>query len=75
MSTKVLVNLGLDNIDEHNKTLKALISTVSRENVSQVINDLDQERATKGPRGPLHGLPIVVKVGLNDALPMPEPGP
>jgi amidase len=32
---------------------------------------LDAERATKGPRGPLHGIPILVKDNIETADPMP----
>ena len=32
---------------------------------------LDDERAAKGPRGPLHGIPILVKDNIESADPMP----
>jgi len=42
-----------------NPTLHALIET--NPDALSVADDLDRERRERGPRGPLHGIPLVVK--------------
>ncbi|KAL2064595.1 hypothetical protein VTL71DRAFT_3732 [Oculimacula yallundae] len=59
-----LVNLYLKQIQAQNKEglkLNAVISTAPIELISKYANMLDEERAAGNLRGPLHGIPIIVK--------------
>ena len=42
--------------------LHAVIETAPRPDVVELARQLDQERAKTGPRGPIHGIPIIIKV-------------
>jgi len=60
-----VVKLFLDQIEKHNLNgmkVRAVISTPPREQVLAYARKLDDERAAKGSRGPMHGIPILVKV-------------
>lgn len=48
--------------------LNAIISTVPRDQALEHARELDRERAHKGPRGPMHGVPIIVKDTLFSLL-------
>ena len=59
-----LIELYFDQIDRHNcrgMELKAVISTAPREFVIREAKRLDQERAGGKLRGPLHGIPVIIK--------------
>lgn len=61
-----LVKKYLDQIDRHNHRgmmLNAVISTAPEEDVFQQAINLDQERAEGRVRGPMHGIPVIIKVG------------
>jgi hypothetical protein len=61
-----LVTEYLAQIEKHNFEglgLRALISTAPKDSVLTQARALDAEREEKGPRGPFHGIPILVKVG------------
>lgn len=65
VSSVELVGLHLDQIARHNKqglVLNAMISTASADRVLEEARMLDTERAQKGPRSKLHGIPIILKV-------------
>jgi amidase len=60
-----LVDIYLAQIEKHNRqgaNLRAMISTVDHNKLTQVAQRLDEERSTGRVRGPLHGIPFVVKV-------------
>ena len=60
-----LVELYLDQIARHNHNgmrLNAIISTAPKTDVIERARHLDSERLQKGPRGSLHGIPMIVKV-------------
>ena len=60
-----IVKMYLDQIQKHNLKgmgIRAVISTLPREKAIAFAQELDDERATKGARGPMHGIPILVKV-------------
>jgi Asp-tRNA(Asn)/Glu-tRNA(Gln) amidotransferase A subunit family amidase len=60
-----IVKMYLDQIQKHNLKgmgIRAIISTLPREKAIAFAQELDDERATKGARGPMHGIPILVKV-------------
>ncbi len=60
-----IVSLFLDQIERHNKEglkLNAVISVAPRDLALGRASELDAERALGKVRGPLHGIPIIVKV-------------
>ncbi len=59
-----IVEAYLAQIDLHNPGLNALISRSPREMVLRAAERLDQERSNGKLRGPLHGIPIILKVSL-----------
>lgn len=62
-----LVELYLSQIERHNNQgakLNAIIQVAPHEMLMEKARQLDQERASKKIRGPLHGVPIIVKVFL-----------
>jgi amidase len=69
-----LVDFYLDRIaayDDAGPTLKALITV--NPHARDEAAALDAERASSGPRGPLHGIPVVVKDNI-DTAEMPTTG-
>lgn len=59
-----IVELYLREIESHNRRgrqLRALISVAPRPDVLKIAKKLDDERARGKIRGPLHGIPIVLK--------------
>lgn len=52
-------------LDQFNLKLKSVIE-VNPEAV-QIAEELDRERKEKGPRGPLHGIPILIKDNIDTA--------
>ncbi|BBH22992.1 hypothetical protein Back11_43370 [Paenibacillus baekrokdamisoli] len=68
LTSKQLVEMYLKRIqeyDDQNVKLSAII-TVNPEAL-QIAEALDKERAAKGPRGPLHGVPVIVKDNYDTA--------
>src|SRR4029077_20847908 len=62
VTSEALVGMYLDRIaayDQQGPVLHTLIRLNPRAAAEAAA--LDQERKTKGPRGPLHGIPIVIK--------------
>lgn len=60
-----LVKACLNQISKYDRsgpTLRAIISTPPAENILSIAESLDKERAAGKVRGPLHGIPIIVKV-------------
>ena len=49
----------IENVDRAGPNLRAVIEI--NPDALQVAADLDQERRLQGPRGPLHGVPMLVK--------------
>jgi len=72
ITSEDLVLYYLDQIEKHNlKGLKlhALTSVTDKESLLSRARELDTERReSKVPLGPLHGIPIVVKVSAPDVL-------
>src|SRR5919205_236708 len=46
-------------IDQQGPTLKSVLEI--NPDALDIARALDRERATKGPRGPLHGIPVLLK--------------
>lgn len=75
LTSERLVGVYLDQIDRHNykgARLHAVISTISRQKAVQEARKLDKERlrlkGKKIPRGPLYGIPIIIKVPCQDSV-------
>lgn len=49
-------------IEKHDHALKALISLISRMKALEIATALDEERRQGSVRGPLHGIPVILKV-------------
>jgi hypothetical protein len=56
-----VVNIYLRQIDKHNETLRALVHLAPREDVYRLAKQRDLERRLGKCRGPLHGIPLVIK--------------
>ena len=52
-------------IDATGPTLKSVIET--NPDALAIADELDRERKEKGPRGPLHGIPVLVKDNIDTA--------
>lgn len=53
----------IDNVDKHGPAINAIIEL--NPDALSIANDLDKERKTKGPRGPLHGIPVLIKDNID----------
>lgn len=65
VTSSELVIQYLDQIEKHNHNgmkLHAVISVAPKNLLLQRAEELDRERQEKGSRGPMHGIPILVKV-------------
>jgi amidase len=60
-----LVDLYLEQIARHNDYLRAVIETAPVAVLYRQASQLDEERASGKTRGPLHGIPILLKVSLS----------
>src|SRR5579872_2790153 len=58
----------IDQVDRRGPALHAVIET--NPDALKVAADLDRERTTKGPRSPLHGVPVLIKDNIDVAGPM-----
>ena len=68
VTSRALVQAYLNRIqafDQRGPRLNALITLNA--NALGEAEDLDRERAAKGPRGPLHGIPVIVKDNYSTA--------
>ena len=59
----------IDAIDKRGPQLRSIIA-VNPQAIAQA-RALDQELRSKGPRGPLHGIPVLLKDNIESADPMP----
>ena len=71
LTARELVDYYLDRIetiDRAGPTLRSVIET--NPDASSIADALDAERAGQGPRGPLHGIPVLLKANIDtgDAL-------
>src|SRR5205809_3279863 len=55
----------IEEIDRGGPTLRAMIEV--NPDALAIADSLDAERKAKGPRGPLHGIPIVIKDNIDTA--------
>ena len=58
----------IEEIDRHGPTLKSVIEL--NPEAFAIATALDQERKARGPRGPLHGIPVLIKdnIGTHDRM-------
>jgi amidase len=67
-TARQLVDLYLDRIDRLDRSGPMLRSVIETNPDAGAIADaLDAERKTKGPRGPLHGIPVLIKDNIDTA--------
>ena len=67
-TSRQLVDLYLariDRIDRSGPTLRSVIE--ANPDAPSIADALDVERKTKGPRGPLHGVPVLIKDNIDTA--------
>jgi hypothetical protein len=62
LTSTEIVNVYIDQIAKYNDSLHAVLTTISPERLKTRISELDSERASGHIRGPLHGIPVLVKV-------------
>ncbi len=55
----------IDEIDRHGPAVNSVIEL--NPDALAIADQLDQERKAKGPRGPLHGIPILIKDNIDTA--------
>ena len=55
----------IDEIDKRGPAVNAVIEI--NPDAAAIADALDQERKTKGPRGPLHGIPVLIKDNIDTA--------
>jgi amidase len=53
----------IDDVDKHGPAISAVIEL--NPEALQIASDLDKERRAKGPRGPLHGIPVLIKDNID----------
>ena len=67
-SSKQLVEKYTDRINDIDKKGPALHSVIEiNPDAEKIADALDRERKEKGPRGPLHGIPILIKDNIDTA--------
>ncbi len=55
----------IDEIDKHGPAINAIIEL--NPDAASIAEALDQERKSKGPRGPMHGIPVLIKDNIDTA--------
>jgi len=55
----------IDGIDKHGPSINAIIEL--NPDALLIAEALDQERKAKGPRGPMHGIPVLIKDNIDTA--------
>lgn len=68
LTAEQLVELYLDRIERYDKQGPKLNSIIRiNDKALEIARALDEERAKTGPRGPLHGIPVIVKDNFDTA--------
>lgn len=55
----------IDEIDKHGPSINSVLEL--NPDALSIANSLDEERKAKGPRGPLHGVPVLIKDNIDTA--------
>lgn len=71
LTSEQLVEQCLKRIDAYDETLNAVITLNPR--ALEIARELDAERKARGPRSPLHGIPVVLKDNF-DTFDLPTTG-
>ena len=67
-TARSLVRKYLDRIDDIDKGGPAIHSVIEiNPDAMSIAESLDRERKEKGPRGPLHGIPVLIKDNIDTA--------
>ena len=67
-TAKLLVEKYLERIDEVDKRGPSLNAVIElNPDAEAIAEQLDQERQAKGPRGPMHGIPVLIKDNIDTA--------
>jgi amidase len=67
-TSESLVSLYLQRIDEIDRSGPALNAVIqTNPDALAIARELDRERKEKGPRGPLHGIPVLIKDNIDTA--------
>src|ERR1700686_316298 len=53
----------IDNVDKHGPAINSVLEL--NPDALSIAADLDKERKAKGPRGPLHGIPLLIKDNID----------
>src|SRR5258708_2828816 len=53
----------IDDVDKHGPAINSVIEL--NPDALSIASDLDKERKAKGPRGPLHGVPVFIKDNID----------
>jgi amidase len=53
----------IDDVDKHGPAISSVIEL--NPDALSIASDLDKERNAKGPRGPLHGIPVLIKDNID----------
>ncbi|KAI4184066.1 MAG: hypothetical protein L6R41_004993 [Letrouitia leprolyta] len=64
LTGELLIELYLSQIQKHNHKgmqINTVFSTLPKAQVLKTARQLDEERAQTGPRGPMQGIPVIVK--------------
>ena len=68
ISARSLTQAYLDRINEIDKSGPAINSVIEvNPDALAIAESLDQERKEKGPRGPMHGIPVLIKDNIDTA--------
>lgn len=62
VTSQQLVKLYLHQVAQYNGYLRAVIAVAPEDQLLEAAKELDHERAKGNTRGPLHGIPILIKV-------------
>src|SRR5713101_2993195 len=55
----------IDEIDKHGPTINSVLEL--NPDAPSISDALDRERKSKGPRGPMHGIPVLIKDNIDTA--------
>jgi amidase len=55
----------IDEIDKHGPAINSILEL--NPDALAIADELDQERKAKGPRGPMHGIPVLIKDNIDTA--------
>jgi amidase len=58
-------SVRMDEVDKHGPALNSVLEL--NPDALSIADQLDQERKAKGPRGPLHGIPVLIKDNIDTA--------